>query len=362
MKIVITGGHLSPALAVIEELPKGVDVVFVGRKHAFEGDTALSLEYREITSRNIPFFILPTGRLQRVFTLQTFPSLLKVPRGIGKAFSLLKREKPDCVLSFGGYVGLPVVIAAHFLKIPVVIHEQTLRVGFSNRLASRFAKKICISWRESEHLFPKEKTVLTGNPLRKSFLSIKHTKKKIYEKPMIYITGGSGGSHEVNMIVEGYLETLLSTYVLVHQTGDTKTYNDYEKLLQKRDSFDKNLQKRYHLYTFMSPDEAASCMRDAELVISRAGINTITELLYLKKKAYLIPLRSGQKGEQSTNAAFFTKLGLGEIYSSNQNFTEIVQKMISSSSYTLKTDIDVSRIEKAASHLVSILTHEAQNT
>ena len=167
MKLIIVGGHLSPALAVIEALQKDVNVLFIGRKYVFEGSKTLSLEFRTITKRKIPFVSISTGRWQRKFTRFTIPSLLKFPFGILQSFLILKKFKPDVVLSFGGYLSLPVGIAAFILRIPIVIHEQTLEAGIANKVLSIFAKTVCISWETSRKYFPKSKVILTGNPMRK---------------------------------------------------------------------------------------------------------------------------------------------------------------------------------------------------
>jgi len=155
MKIVIIGGHLAPALSVMEALPKNTKILFIGRKYALEGDSALSLEYKVVTDLNIPFVGLNTGRLQRKVTKYTFLSLLKFPFGIIKSFLILIRFRPDVVMGFGGYVSIPVIVCAFILRIPVVIHEQTMEAGLANRIVSLFAKKICISWNTSRKYFPK---------------------------------------------------------------------------------------------------------------------------------------------------------------------------------------------------------------
>src|SRR3989344_8160443 len=131
MKIVITGGHITPALAVIESLPKAAEIVLVGRKHTFESDNSLSFEYEEISKRKVPFRVLPSSRLQRSISRHTMPSLFRLPNSVRLARNILKEEKPNVILSFGGYIGLPVVLAAATLSIPIVIHEQTTRAGFS---------------------------------------------------------------------------------------------------------------------------------------------------------------------------------------------------------------------------------------
>ena len=174
MKVLIAvggGGHFSPALAVIKQMPKDWDVLLVGRKHTFEGDSALSLEYQTAQRLGLQFETITTGRLQRKLTRHTFSSLVKMPVGMAQAKKILAKYKPDVVLSFGGYISVPVVLAAAIQRLPIIIHEQTLQAGLANKIAARFAAKICISWEESAKFFPRSKVILTGNPLREEFLS-----------------------------------------------------------------------------------------------------------------------------------------------------------------------------------------------
>lgn len=304
MKVVIVGGHLSPALAVIEKL-KNEDVFYIGRKHTFEGDKAISLENQEVEKLKIPFFALNTARLQRKLTKYTLPSLLKFPAGFVESFKILSRIKPDVVLGFGGYLFLPVALSAAFLKIPVVIHEQTLEAGFTNKLVAKFAKKICVSWKSSEKYFPKEKVVLTGNPIRQEIVNVKNIQNEKNKTPIIYLTGGSAGAHALNLLVEKTLDQLLKKCLVIHQTGGSEVYKDFERLEERKDL-------RYECQKFLTAKEAAIIMSKADLVVGRAGINTVTELIYLQKPSFLIPLPAGQKNEQLKNAKFIKSLGLGE--------------------------------------------------
>jgi UDP-N-acetylglucosamine--N-acetylmuramyl-(pentapeptide) pyrophosphoryl-undecaprenol N-acetylglucosamine transferase len=310
MKIVVIGGHLSPALAAIEEL-KNAEVYYLGRKYTFENDKAISLEYQEIAKLRIPFYAINTARLQRKFTKHTIPSLIKFPLGFTQSLKILRQIKPEVVLGFGGYVSLPVVLAAAFLKIPIVIHEQTLEAGFANKIEAKFARKICLSWQSSQQYFPQQKTILTGNPLRKVILNTKAFKKN--ELPTLYITGGSSGSHAINLLVEKSLERLLENFVVVHQVGDAREYNDFEKLQVAVNKLKPALVKNYHPQKFFSPETVAQNLSSADLVIGRAGINTVTELIYFAKPAFLIPLPFSQRREQLKNALFLKKLGLAEI-------------------------------------------------
>lgn len=324
MKLLIVaggGGHFAPALAVIEKLPKDWDLLVVGRKYVFEGDQSLSLEYQTAKKLGIPFKPLTTGRLQRKFTRYTINSLLKIPIGLSQATRIISKFKPDVVLSFGGYVSVPITLASSILRIPLVIHEQTLDAGISNKLVAKFAKKICISWEESGKFFPVGKTVLTGNPLRKEFemgdLRTEAFKNTISfgrkGEPTIYITGGSSGSHAINVLIEGCIEKLLRKYNIIHQVGDSTQFKDFERLSRLRNNLQPELKSGYKLVKFIEPSKVADFLNTADLVISRSGMNTITELIYFGKPSVLIPLPYGQHQEQLKNALFMKKLGLAEI-------------------------------------------------
>ena len=313
MKIAIVGGHLSPALGVIDALPDKDKIVFIGRKYALEGDMAPSLEFNEITKRNIIFKPLTTGRIQRRVTSRTLPSLAKLPIGLFQAVKYLRDEKPDVVLSFGGYLSLPVGYAAKILAIPLVIHEQTLQAGLANKILGKIADKVCISWETSSHFFPIEKIVVTGNPLKE--FKIKDLefefKKSDYSLPLIYVTGGSTGSHAINELIESSLSELLTKYRVIHQTGDSSQFNDYGRLLKKRAKLPEEQQGRYFVEKFITSSSIGSVFRDATVIVSRSGINTVNELMYFGKPAILIPLPHGQRNEQATNARFLQNIGLG---------------------------------------------------
>ncbi|HUQ84996.1 MAG TPA: UDP-N-acetylglucosamine--N-acetylmuramyl-(pentapeptide) pyrophosphoryl-undecaprenol N-acetylglucosamine transferase [Candidatus Limnocylindrales bacterium] len=328
MKLIIVaggGGHFAPALAVIEKLPKDWEVLVVGRKYVFEGDQSFSLEYQTAKKLNIPFQPLTTGRLQRKFTRYTINSLLKIPVGLAQATNILTRFKPDVVLSFGGYVSVPITLSASILRIPIVIHEQTLEAGIANKMVANLAKKICISWEQSGKFFPESKTVITGNPLRKEFevgdMRTDSYKKngpqdKSYEKT-IYITGGSSGSHAINVLIEGCIEKLLEKYNVIHQVGEASEYKDFERLVKLRENMTPELQSGYRLYKFIDPSKVADFLNKADLVISRSGMNTVTELMYFGKPSILIPLPYGQHLEQLKNAEFIKNLGIAEIAEQN---------------------------------------------
>lgn len=325
MKLALIGGHLSPVLALLDVLPESDEVLFIGRKYTFEGDKALSLEYKTVSAKGIKFANLSAGRLQRKLTRYSWLFIVKLPVGIIKAFFILLKYKPDVVIGFGGYLSFTVCFAAFLLKIPVVIHEQTLEAGLANRLVAYFARKVCISWVGSEQYFPKKKTVLTGNPIRKAIIYPNFEDLNFNQKlKTVYVTGGSSGAHAINQLIEGCLGKLLEHYNVVHQTGDAKQYTDYDRLVSLRSNLPKHLQDRYFLTKFFDPDKIGSVMQQADLIVSRSGINTTTELIYFGKPSLLIPLPFAQKDEQRENALFLQSLGLGKMLEQNSLTPEVL--------------------------------------
>lgn len=327
-KILLTGGHLSPLLSVYEVLKEKAEVVIVGRRYSFENDTTESLEYSLFKNRHVPFYDIHAPRLQRKFTKNTIPSFFKSPQAVMAALRILKKEKPDSILILGGYIGIPVALAAFMLKIPIVIHEQTLSAGLSNKLISKIAKKICISFSESSPYFDKKKIVLTGNPVRGEVFDVLEKPIIKIDKPLLYITGGSTGAHAINAITSEMLEVLLQDFSIIHQTGDSQEFSDYDMLSKKKEGLIESLKKRYVVKKFILPDEIGWIYKNAEVVFSRAGINTVTELLALNKKALLIPLPHGQKNEQLKNAQMYEQSGLGTYILQSEMTPEKVHKAL----------------------------------
>jgi len=365
MKLLIVaggGGHFAPALAVIEALPKDWEVLVVGRKYAFEADKTLSFEYQTSEKLGIKFAVITTGRLQRKLSPHTIKSLVKVPVGFFQAVKIIKEYKPTMLLSFGGYVSVPVALAAKSLGIPIIVHEQIMGAGLANKIVEKLADKICVSWKQSEKFFPAAKVVLTGNPLRKVENSV--FPFQVTEKlPIIYVTGGSGGSHAINVLVENCLEQLLENYNIIHQTGAAAEFGDFDRLEKKKNKLPPALQKRYFPTKFIDASAVFSVLRKADLVVSRSGINTVTELLSLGKPCLFIPLPHGQHNEQLTNALFVKQLGLGEAAEQKsltaQNFHETIDKMmVSLETYTAHAQEGKAMvIPDAAQKIITLLEH-----
>lgn len=362
MKIAIIGGHFSPALALIEELAGKAEVFVMGRKYAMEGDTALSFEYRLCQEKGIPFIPITSGRLQRRITQYTLSSILKLPIGFMQAYKALDSAKPDIIVSFGGYLSIPIVLCAKILRIPVVLHEQTQAAGLSNRFLAHMVNKICISLESSRPFFPPKKTVFTGNPLRKEIFEIKDV-IHIPKGKLIYVTGGSAGSHFINQAIKEAIPVLLKDFVVLHQTGESIHHSDFEELESFRKNLPKHLSNRYVLRKYINLSEIGWVLKEASLIIARAGINTVFELLALGKISLLIPLTHGQRHEQENNAKMIKSIGMGE-YLRQENITNrvLVDKI-----YSIDKNREeyLKNKERAASYIVTDaskrLTHVIQS-
>ncbi|MEK7616828.1 MAG: UDP-N-acetylglucosamine--N-acetylmuramyl-(pentapeptide) pyrophosphoryl-undecaprenol N-acetylglucosamine transferase [Patescibacteria group bacterium] len=312
MKILITGAHFTPAVAVVEELKKypDVHVVYVGRKTTQEGDPSPSAESKVLPKLGVKYIPIVTGRLQREFTPYTLLSLLKIPVGFIQALIIVLSEKPKVVLSFGGYVAVPTVFTAWLFSIPIIVHEQTLVSGLANKISSFFADKIALSFRRDGFA---DKTLLTGDPIRSMIVNgvkLAHPRGVLRShRKTILITGGNQGSHIINKTVEECLNKLTKIANIIHVTGDNK-FKDFERL--KGLGGKEGLEGKYSVEKWIG-EEWGEVLSNADLVVSRAGINTLTELSFLGKPALVVPIPYLYKDEQNKNAKFFENLGLVKI-------------------------------------------------
>lgn len=313
MKVIVTGSHFTPAQAVIEQFlqdPK-IKIVYLGRSSTLEGDKTPSAESQVLPKLGVKFIPLNAGRLQLM-------SLPKIPVGFIQAFLYLLEEKPDIVLSFGGYSAVPVVISAWVLSIPVVIHEQTLVTGLANKISSYFADKVCVSF-DKRYDLRMDKVVVTGNPMRIGLVNpkvsevdseLKHfLDSQLNSKlPLVFLTGGNQGAHVINIAIGEILNELIDRAYVIHQTGDSK-YQDYESSQGQKKNLDHP--ERYFITKFLNASEMGLSLQRADLCICRAGINTLLELSYFGVQALVIPI-SGHH-EQSVNAKYFQDLALANI-------------------------------------------------
>ncbi len=329
-KIVICGGHLTPALAVVEVLgsKKDYQAVFFGRKKATDGSNNLSAEFREVSKRNIEFIDIISGRLTRKFTKYTISSLLKIPFGFLLSLFYLVRVRPSLVVSFGGYLSTPVVFGAWLLGIDSVTHEQAVVPGFANRLNSLFTKKIFLSWEQTKDYFPKEKCQVIGTPQPQSLFKNSAGDKKVKtflerKGDMIVVAGGSQGSHVINNLVFENLD-LFGADLVFHQIGTANYKGDHAKAAKIK-------KNNYFAIDYVSPEDIGAVFYRAKFVISRSGANTVWDLATLAKPAILIPLAIAAADEQTKNARILEIAGSAIIVNqkelSRQTLKETVQKM-----------------------------------
>lgn len=315
MKVLITGSHFTPAQAVIEkllEIPE-IKIVYLGRRYARDDDNIPSVESKILPELKVKFIPITAGKLNRFLSFRTIISLLKTPVGFLQSFYHILKVQPDLIVSFGGFIGLPVVVSGWCLSIPSLVHEQGLKMGLSNLISSFFANKIAVSFEDFK--IPKflnpEKFIVTGNPVRKEFLKprvsvnkdIGDFVKNKSAKPLILVTAGNQGSHKINLLVEDTLTQLTEFAQVIHQTGDSK-YDDFSNL-KKHESGD------YLIRKWIDGPDLSFLLDNADLVISRAGINTLIELALKSAPALMIPISIGT--EQKNNAKYFANIGLGEM-------------------------------------------------
>lgn len=322
-KIVICGGHLTPALALIEELQKkkGLQIIFFGRKFATEGSSQLSQEYKLITQRKIKFYPIAAGKLQRKFTRFTIPSLLKLPLGSSQALRYLMKEKPGLVISFGSYVSTPVVAAAFLLGIKSIAHEQSIKPGLATKINSKFTKKIFLTWPQSEKFFENGKTKIIGNLTRKSIFAKKAKNPRVAnfikkDGKLLFVAGGNQGSHFINRLIFNSLDQL-SDYLIVHQVGSTNFAGDLDKArgIKKPD---------YLPFEFLDGDDFGALLARCDILIGRSGINTVWDCLQTLVPAIYIPL----SGEQTENALYAQKEGIAKVIYQKEAEPQLLRRKI----------------------------------
>ena len=363
MRIALTGGHHSSALPVITELKKldpNLELIWFGHKHTLKGDKNPTLEYKEITTLGIPFINLHAGKVYKTFDLTR---LVKVPYGFFEAIYYLVKFKPAVILSFGGYLAVPVAIAGWLFGIPCITHEQTLVVGYANKVIALFAKKILISWRESAKYFPQAKVVFAGIPLREEIFKSTSTSFNISNAlPTIYITAGKTGSHKLNEIVNNSLATLLTFCNVILQCGDNSVYNDFDVLTKSYSDLSPKPQGELFLRKFVLQDEIGEAFAKSSLVVSRAGAHIMAELLALKKPAILIPIPWVSYNEQLENAKFLNAHGLGTILEekdlSVQLFIACIRDALAKSQFFKPIDLETTQPQNSA----EIIAHETLKT
>lgn len=299
LKIIMTGGgsagHVTPNLALIPKLKKlGYEVEYIGTKDG--------IERKIIEEENIKYRVITSGKLRRYFDLKNFSDPFKVVKGIFEAKAIIKKEKPNVVFSKGGFVSVPVVIAAFLNKVPVITHESDITPGLANKLATPFCTKVCVTFPESLKFIKGNKGVVTGTPIREELLKGSKIKGRqicgfLDEKPVLMVIGGSLGSKIINDAIRSNIKILLNKYNIIHICGKDNVDNSLIAL------------KGYKQFEYVK-EELTHLMAVADLFVSRAGANVIFELLALNKPNILIPLSAkASRGDQILNAKSFEASG-----------------------------------------------------
>ena len=302
-KIILTGGgtagHVTPNIALLPRLKElGYDISYIG---SYAG-----MEKGLIEQQNIPYYGISSGKLRRYFDPKNFSDPFKVMKGYFQARSLMRKLKPDIVFSKGGFVSVPVVLAAKHAKVPTIIHESDITPGLANRIAIPAASRVCCNFPETLSSLPQDKAVLTGSPIRQELFTGDKEKARAFcgfkeVKPVILIVGGSLGAVAVNNAVRKILPELLKDFQVVHLCGKGK-------LDEKLTGLNGYVQFEY------IQDELKDLFALADVVISRAGANAICELLALRKPNLLIPLSANaSRGDQILNARSFEHQGFSMV-------------------------------------------------
>ncbi len=311
--VAITGGHITPAMALIDELHKTYPtwkVVLFGREEAMEGSKFASIEKSVAEEKGVEFYPVRTGRLTRDFSLQTLLSLFKVPGAIYQSIHYLLHIKPNIVVTFGGYIGVPVAMAAKVLNIPVVLHEQTSVMGLANRLISKIAAKILVTYPNTIGISD-DQSLVVGLPLRKElFASPQKPSFTIPSgKPILIITGGSTGSMRINTVVLQALPELLKKYVVIHQVGPVS----YQEAQKVKEALAKDVVSSYVCAEYIPAADYSWLLNHGHILIGRSGANTTAECMALGVVGIFIPLPISAAGEQYANAKRLVDIGSGYI-------------------------------------------------
>ena len=301
--IVLTGGgtagHVTPNIALIPKLKEaGYKISYIG---SYGG-----MERKLIEDLGIPYYGISSGKLRRYFDPKNFSDPFRVVKGYFEAKKLLKKLKPNVVFSKGGFVSVPVVLAAKACKVPALIHESDMTPGLANKLCIPSAAKVCCNFPETVKCLPENKAVLTGTPIRQELLSGDAREGLKFcgfnaAKPVILVIGGSLGSVAVNHAVRSILPELLKDFQVIHLCG--------------KDKLDASLNgtEGYVQFEYIK-DELPDLFAAADLIISRAGANSICEILALRKPNILIPLSAAaSRGDQILNANSFAKQGFSTV-------------------------------------------------
>ncbi len=360
-----TLGSVSPLLAVHVELLQRhpmLESLFIG--------TLTGPEREIIEAENIPFHGIRSGKLRRYRDLQNLVDPFRVMGGVLDAYRLLKTFQPDVMFSAGGFVSVPVAIACRMRSIPVVIHQQDVIPGLANRLMSPLAQKITVTFEQSQHQFPLHKTVWCGNPVRRELEegSVVHAQELFSLEPnlpTVLVLGGGTGARSLNRIVVSALPELLTFCQILHSAGKGKNvFQDTE--LQKLHQPDSVLTEhpqhnpylRYHVVERLSSDEMRHAYAVADIVVTRAGMSTLSELAFLGKPTIVVPMPGSH---QEANARLFEEqdavVSLPHAALTKELLTSTIRELWSSPTKRARLEATIQNLNRkdAAVHIAKVL-------
>jgi len=303
-----TGGHTSAGIAVGLALrERGVaDLAWIGSRTGIEAS--------RVPAAGIPFHAVEAGKLRRYWDWKNVTDLgVRVPAGFVQSWQLLRRLRPHVLFVTGGFVALPPALAARPLGIPVVVHEQTASAGLANRVAGRFATRIALSFSVARGAFGGRPVVVTGNPMRPDLSGGSREEAcRLFgldpAEPIVYVTGGSLGSHRINRVVGEALPELLHRTQIVHQCGDNRETGDLQWLAGEAKRLPDHLRRRYAHRAYVGA-ELRHIYAAADLVLSRSGAGTVNECCHLGRPALYVPLPGASGDEQTANARVVERAG-----------------------------------------------------
>ena len=338
-----TAGHVTVNINLKNELAKYFDkIIYIGSNNGIE---------KELITKNTTYTYhsITTVKLERKKVLKNLAIPFKLKKGINEAKKILKETKPQIVFSKGGYVSLPVVIAAHKLKIPVVCHESDITMGLANKLAKRYANIICTNFKVTADKYGK-KCIYTGMPLAIETISKEYAKQKLKintSKPILLVTGGSLGAKTINEFIFKNVNELTKNYFIIHLVGKNNYNHDI-----KNDSY-MQIEFSNNMWTIM---------KCADYAISRAGANTIIELLSNRILTVFIPLpKSVSRGDQIDNAKFLEKENLSTtLLQEDLNFEklQICLTFLKNNANLIKNSIKNANFENGTQKIIDIILKE----
>ncbi|WP_274310401.1 undecaprenyldiphospho-muramoylpentapeptide beta-N-acetylglucosaminyltransferase [Solibacillus daqui] len=342
-----TAGHVSLNEAIIPSLIEAdYDVHYIGSHDGIEKEL-IGNAFPEL-----PYHSISSGKLRRYFSIQNFTDPFKVLVGIGQAFSTIKKVKPSVIFSKGGFVSVPVVIAAKLANIPVVVHESDVTPGLANKIALPFASHIFTVFKETVKHLPSDKATCTGSIIRQQLFEGNREQGLACcdftaDKKVLLIMGGSLGSVVVNDAVRENLTKLLEKYQIIHLCGKGNI-----------DSSLLNLEG-YRQFEYVT-DELPDLLYAADFIVSRAGSNSIFEFLALHKPMLLIPLSAAKsRGDQILNARLFKQQGFAHVLDEDtmtiESFYKAVETLVANADEMIDKMLDVEQ-PKTPSEMVSLIT------